>query len=93
MLDEIETEGLEMKINARAVLVLPWFVLLALTVRDGAFRDFYRSGAGVSSCSSGGALSAVGYLWISRLSRPLEERRVFGAARAGGRSSNVPVGS
>ena len=35
VLDEIETEGLEMKINARAVLVLPWFVLVALTLRGG----------------------------------------------------------
>jgi hypothetical protein len=32
-----------MKINARAVLVLPWLVLVALTIRDGPFRDFYRS--------------------------------------------------
>jgi tight adherence protein B len=31
VLDEIDTEGLEMKINARAVLVLPWLVLVALT--------------------------------------------------------------
>ena len=93
VLEEIETEGLEMKINARAVLVLPWFVLVALTVRDGAFRDFYRSGAGVVVVLVGGVLSAIGYLWISRLARPLDERRVFGAARAGGRSSNVPVGS
>ncbi|HEX2737479.1 MAG TPA: hypothetical protein VHP57_05020, partial [Acidimicrobiia bacterium] len=43
VLDEIETEGLEMKINARAVLVMPWFVLVALTLRDGPFRDFYQS--------------------------------------------------
>jgi tight adherence protein B len=31
VLDEIESEGLEMKINARAVLVMPWLVLVALT--------------------------------------------------------------
>ena len=30
VLDEIEAEGLEMKINARAVLVMPWLVLVAL---------------------------------------------------------------
>ena len=47
LLDELETEGLEMRINARAVVVLPWFVLVALTARPGAFRDFYRSGGGV----------------------------------------------
>ena len=43
LLDELETEGLEMRINARAVVVLPWFVLVALTARPGAFRDFYQS--------------------------------------------------
>ena len=30
LLDALETEGLEMRINARAVVVLPWFVLVAL---------------------------------------------------------------
>ncbi len=68
VLDEIETEGLEMRINARAVLVLPWFVLLALTIRGGAFRDFYQSGAGVLVVAAGGVLSAIGYAWITRLS-------------------------
>jgi tight adherence protein B len=37
VLDEIDTEGLEMKINARAVLVLPWFVLVALTKFDFSY--------------------------------------------------------
>jgi tight adherence protein B len=82
VLDEIETEGLEMRINGRAVLVLPWLVLVALTVRDGAFRDFYQSTAGLLVVVIGAALSAVGYAWISRLGRPLEERRVFGRPRA-----------
>ena len=36
LLDELETEGLEMRINARAVVVLPWLVLVALTARPGA---------------------------------------------------------
>jgi len=47
LLDEIDSQALEMKINARAVLVLPWLVLVALTVRGGAFRDFYESPGGV----------------------------------------------
>lgn len=83
VLDEIDSDALEMKINARAVLALPWFVLLALTVRGGAFRDFYRSGAGIGVVVAGGLLSVVGYAWIRRLGRTLEERRVFGSARAG----------
>jgi tight adherence protein B len=79
VLDEIESEGLEMKLNARAVLVMPWFVLLALTVRDGAFRDFYRSSAGLLVVAVGALLSAAGAWWIGRLGRRHEERRVFAA--------------
>ena len=81
VLDEIETEGLEMKINARAVLVLPWFVLVALTMRPGPFREFYQSGAGLAVVVAGAALSLLGYVWISRLGRAHEEQRVFDAGR------------
>jgi tight adherence protein B len=81
VLDEIETEGLEMRINARAVLVLPWFVLVALTVRGGAFREFYSSTAGLLVVLVGGALSGVGYLWISHLGRSQQEQRVLGGGR------------
>ena len=81
VLDEIDTEGLEMRINARAVLVMPWLVLIALTLRAGPFRAFYSSRAGALVVVLGGALSAAGYLWISRLGRTQEEQRVFGSAR------------
>ena len=80
VLEEIESEGLEMKINARAVLVMPWFVLLALTFRPGPFREFYRTPAGLLVVLAGGTLSAFGSWWISRLGRAHQEQRVFGAA-------------
>lgn len=83
VLEEIETEGLEMRINARAVLVMPWFVLVALTARPGAFRDFYRSTGGLLVIVAGAALSAVGYLWIRALARRQAELRVFGSSAAG----------
>jgi tight adherence protein B len=79
LLEEVESEGLEMKLNARAVLVMPWLVLVALTVRDGAFRDFYSSTAGLVVVVVGAALCALGAWWIGRLGRAHEERRVFGA--------------
>jgi tight adherence protein B len=82
VLDEIETEGLEMKINARAVLVLPWFVLVALTMRAGPFREFYQSAAGLAVVLTGAGASVVGYAWISRLGRAHEEQRVFGSGDA-----------
>jgi tight adherence protein B len=80
VLDEVESEGLEMKLNARAVLVMPWLVLIALTLREGAFRDFYSSPAGLVVVLAGAALCAFGAWWIGRLGRTHEERRVFGSA-------------
>jgi tight adherence protein B len=79
VLEEIESEGLEMKINARAVLVMPWLVLVALTIRDGAFRDFYRSSAGLLVVAVGAAMSGLGAWWIGRLGRAHDEQRVFDA--------------
>lgn len=75
--EEIASESLEMKINARAVLVLPWLVLVMLTVRAGAFRDFYQTRAGVWVVVLGAVLSAVGAALIGRLARERAERRVF----------------
>jgi tight adherence protein B len=80
LLEEIETEGLEMKINARAVLVLPWLVLVALTIREGPFRDFYRSPGGLIVVLVAGALSVAGGLLIARLARTRGEQRVFGSS-------------
>ena len=97
LLDELETEGLEMRINARAVVVLPWLVLVALTARAGAFRDFYQSGGGVLTLLVGaGALTAIGVVVLGRLGREPDraaclseqpERRVnrSGCARRGRR--------
>lgn len=78
LLDGLETEGLEMRINARAVVVLPWLVLVALTVRAGPFRDFYRSRGGVVTLLVAGALTALGVFALGRLGREPAEDRVFG---------------
>jgi tight adherence protein B len=83
--DEIETEGLEMKINSRAVLVLPWLVLVALTIRPGPFREFYRSPAGLVVVLVAALMSVAGGFLISRLSRARFEQRVFGA------SATIPI--
>ena len=79
-LEEIATEGLEQRINARAVFVLPWLVLLALTLQPGHFRDFYRSPSGLAVVVVGGLLSALGMWLVGRLGREPEEQRVFGSA-------------
>ncbi len=84
-LEEMATAQLEQKINARAVFVLPWIVLLLLTVRAGPFRDFYQSAGGVVVVLLGAVGSLIGLAIVSRLSREPVERRVLGAAapRAG----------
>lgn len=82
LLEEVETEGLEMRINARTVLVLPWLVLVALTASEGPFRDFYRSGSGVVVLVVAGALSALGMFMLGRLGREVGEPRVFGRGAA-----------
>jgi tight adherence protein B len=77
--DQVETDGLEMRINARAVVALPWAVLVALTAGRGPFRDFYRSGAGVATIAVGLVLSLAGFLLVTRLGRTPPEPRVLAA--------------
>lgn len=81
--EEVASNALEQKINARAVFVLPWLVLVVLVARPGHFRDFYQSGAGLVVVGVAAALSFLGVGLTSRLSRqPVEPRLLVGAARA-----------
>jgi tight adherence protein B len=76
--EEIATAALEQQINGRAVFVLPWLVLLALTARPGPFRAFYQSPGGLVVVAVA-ALASLGGMWIvARLSRDPVEPRVFG---------------
>jgi tight adherence protein B len=77
--EQVETDGLEMRINARAVVALPWAVLVALTAGRGPFRDFYQSPAGVATIAVGLLLSVAGFLIVTRLGRTPAEPRVLGA--------------
>ena len=54
-----------MRINARAVVALPWGVLVALTAGRGPFRDFYQSGAGVATIAVGLVLTVAGFLLVT----------------------------
>lgn len=83
LIDELDTEGLEMRINARAVVILPWLVLVALTARPGAFRDFYRSSGGVLTVAVAALLSAVGVVVLGRLGHDAGEERVFAGGDPG----------
>ena len=90
VLDEIETESLEMRINGRAVLVLPWLVLIALTLRPGPFRAFYASPAGLWVIVAAALLSALGAWWLGRLGAQPVEPRVFGRPLGDGRVGAAP---
>ncbi len=82
-LEEVRTEALEQKINSRVVFVLPWFVLVVMTARSGAFREFYSSAAGVTVAAIGGVMSLLGVVIASRLGNQPPEPRVFAGTRGG----------
>jgi tight adherence protein B len=75
--ETIATESLEMKINSRAVIVLPWCVLLVLVLTGSVFRDFYQSKLGGIVIIVGLIMSAGGIAILSRLTRVDLEPRVF----------------
>lgn len=80
--EQVRTEALEQKINSRVVFVLPWIVLVAMTARSGAFREFYSSSAGLLVVAIGGIMSLVGVGVASRLGSQPPESRVFGSVRS-----------
>lgn len=80
-MEQVRSEALEQKINSRVVFVLPWLVLVAMTARSGAFREFYSSPAGLLVVGIGGVMSLVGIAVTSRLGAQQAEPRVFGGSR------------
>ena len=80
-MEQVRTEALEQKINSRVVFILPWLVLVAMTARSGAFREFYATPAGILVVVIGGAMSLVGMVIASRLGAQPAEPRVFGGTR------------
>jgi len=77
-MEQVRTEALEQKINSRVVFVLPWLVLVAITARNGAFREFYSTSTGVLVVAIGGVLSLIGVAIASKMSAQPPEPRVFG---------------
>jgi tight adherence protein B len=82
-IEQVRTDILEQKINSRVVFVMPWVVLVAMTARSTAFREFYSTRAGLLVVALGGVLSIVGMVIASKLGAQPAEPRVF----AGGRST------
>ncbi|HSJ27734.1 MAG TPA: hypothetical protein VLB67_05940 [Acidimicrobiia bacterium] len=81
VLEQVDTESLEQRINARAVFALPWLVLVAITLQDGPFREFYGSSAGMAVIAVGGLASALGMTLVRRLGAQPAEPRVLDGRR------------
>jgi len=75
--EEIDTNSLEQRLNARVVIVVPWAVLVVLTAQPGPFRDFYSSPAGTMVIVLAGVLSAVGLAMLTRFGRTATEPRLM----------------
>lgn len=75
--EEIDAASLESRINARAVLVLPWAVLGFLCLGNADFRAFYASPSGALVVIAGAAASFFGAWLLRRLGAPQVEHRVF----------------
>lgn len=82
-MEQVRTEALEQKINSRVVFILPWVVLVAMTARSGAFREFYSSSVGLVVVAVGGLMSLAGVAIASRLGAQQDEPRVFEGAKTG----------
>ncbi|MBW3642283.1 MAG: hypothetical protein KY447_05150 [Actinobacteria bacterium] len=79
-LEEIESAGLERKIDSRLTFVIPWFVLVALCATSEAYRGFYRSAGGAIVVVVCGVMSVAGVAVVDRMGRLPRPRRVLGVA-------------
>lgn len=83
LVEAVETAQLETRIEARAVAVLPFVVLVMLTSRSPDYRNFYSSALGIGVIIIGAVMTLLGSLAIQRLGRVREETRVLVGPSAG----------
>ncbi len=76
-LEQVRGEALEQKINSRVVFVLPWLVLVVLTMRSGAYREFYSTPIGIFVVVVCGLMSLLGMAVAGRIGAQPGEPRVF----------------
>lgn len=78
--EHIETMQTEQKVNARAVFVMPYVLLILMVMTSPEIRDFYRSIAGVFIILVGTAILSIGMLIIQKLGKIPIEQRVFASS-------------
>ena len=80
-MEQVRGEALEQKINSRVVFVLPWLVLVMMTMRSGAYREFYSTPIGIFVVVLCGLMSLIGMAVAGRIGAQPQEPRVFAGSR------------
>jgi tight adherence protein B len=78
--EHIETMQTEQKINAKAVFVLPFLLLILMVIASKEVGTFYSSFAGVLVVVVGTAILSLGMFIVNRLGHIPSETRVFAAS-------------
>ncbi|MFZ4583831.1 MAG: type II secretion system F family protein [Acidimicrobiia bacterium] len=79
LLERLRTAQSEQQLNARAVFVLPFVLLILMTATNSDFRAFYGTPLGILLVLVGTLMLVGGMAFIRRLSRIPAEPRVFTA--------------
>jgi len=75
--ERLVTQQTEQRLNSRAVLVLPFLLLIFLNASNESFRDFYSSPMGFIVIMIGTGMLFVGTVMVQRLGRIPGEERVL----------------
>lgn len=77
--ERLVTQQTEQRLNSRAVLVLPFVLLIFLNSSNESFRDFYRSPLGFIVIMVGTGMLLVGMFFVQKLGKIPGEERVLQA--------------
>lgn len=75
--ERVLTASTEHRLNAYAVMLVPWITLVLLTARAGDMRDYYASSAGTRVLLLGALMSLGGMAIFRRLAQSRPEPRVL----------------
>ncbi|MBP9115744.1 MAG: hypothetical protein KBF89_05305 [Acidimicrobiia bacterium] len=78
--EHIETMQTEQKINAKAVFVMPFLLLVLMVIASSDVGKFYSTSIGVVVIIVGSAILSLGMFIVNRLGKIPIETRVFGAS-------------
>ena len=74
---EIRSDGTEQRIESRVVLVIPWVLLLFLSVTSEEYRAYYQSSSGLIVVTAAVVWSLFGFALMRYIGRSAAEQRVL----------------